>query len=221
MRACTPSVRKRPHYGARCSCPDRAGAAAIDSIEHPPPLPIADLWARGDKAAVFMCGLPFSRAEPQPVAIAAPVPSPTEFGGEPRYWSDLVVRPIAPFGASGHIRPQDRLYFAGFSVRLRGRSHLLHECRRSVSALQRNYCTANHAARRSHRGAERSRSRGTDRLVCAAVVAAVPARVDLAGAQRRQNRSETHPAVGCIAWGTGGFAERLSRRASKSPPPGL
>ncbi len=66
---------------------DRASAA----------LPIADLWARGDKAAVFMCGLPFSRAEPQPVPIAAPVPSPTEFGGEPRYWSDLVVRADSAF----------------------------------------------------------------------------------------------------------------------------
>jgi ABC-type phosphate/phosphonate transport system substrate-binding protein len=69
----------------------------IDLIEHPPPLPIADLWARGDKAAVFMCGLPFSRAEPQPVPIAAPVPSPIEFGGEPHYWSDLVVRTDSAF----------------------------------------------------------------------------------------------------------------------------
>ncbi len=69
----------------------------VDLIEHPPPLPIADLWARGDKAAVFMCGLPFSRAEPQPVPIAAPVPSPIEFGGEARYWSDLVVRTDSAF----------------------------------------------------------------------------------------------------------------------------
>jgi ABC-type phosphate/phosphonate transport system substrate-binding protein len=69
----------------------------IDLIEHPPPLPIADLWARDDKAAVFMCGLPFSRAEPQPVPIAAPVPSPIEFADEPRYWSDLVVRTDSAF----------------------------------------------------------------------------------------------------------------------------
>jgi ABC-type phosphate/phosphonate transport system substrate-binding protein len=69
----------------------------IDLIEHRPPRPIADLWARGDKAAVFMCGLPFSRAEPQPVPIAAPVPSPIEFGGEPHYWSDLVVRADSSF----------------------------------------------------------------------------------------------------------------------------
>ncbi len=69
----------------------------IDLIEHPPPLPIAELWARGDKAAVFMCGLPFSRAEPQPVPIAAPVPSPLEFGDAPRYWSDLVVRTDSAF----------------------------------------------------------------------------------------------------------------------------
>jgi ABC-type phosphate/phosphonate transport system substrate-binding protein len=47
--------------------------------------------------AVFMCGLPFSRAEPPPVLVAAPVPSPAEFGGEARYWSDLVVRADSGF----------------------------------------------------------------------------------------------------------------------------
>lgn len=39
-----------------------------------------------------MCGLPFSRAEPQPVLVAAPVPSSREFQGQPQYWSDFVVR---------------------------------------------------------------------------------------------------------------------------------
>jgi len=37
----------------------------IEIIEHQEPAPINDLWRRPDQAAVFMCGLPFSRAEPQ------------------------------------------------------------------------------------------------------------------------------------------------------------
>ncbi|HEY1313044.1 MAG TPA: PhnD/SsuA/transferrin family substrate-binding protein, partial [Steroidobacteraceae bacterium] len=40
----------------------------------------------------FMCGLPFSRFEPRPELLAAPVPSPAEFRGLPQYWSELVVR---------------------------------------------------------------------------------------------------------------------------------
>jgi ABC-type phosphate/phosphonate transport system substrate-binding protein len=63
----------------------------VTLIDHAYPKPIDELWCRTDKGAVFMCGLPFSRAEPQPVLVAAPVPSPPEFGGEARYWSELVV----------------------------------------------------------------------------------------------------------------------------------
>jgi ABC-type phosphate/phosphonate transport system substrate-binding protein len=61
-------------------------------IDYPAPAPLEDLWSRTDQAAVFMCGLPYSRAQPQPVLIAAPIPSPTEFHGAPHYWSDFVVR---------------------------------------------------------------------------------------------------------------------------------
>ena len=66
-------------------------------IDHPPPAPLEDLWLRTDQAAVFMCGLPYSRAIPQPVLIAAPVPSPAEFHGAPHYWSDFVVRKDSDF----------------------------------------------------------------------------------------------------------------------------
>jgi ABC-type phosphate/phosphonate transport system substrate-binding protein len=61
-------------------------------IDYPPPAPLEDLWSRTDQAAVFMCGLPYSRSEPRPVLIAAPIPSPAEFHGAPHYWSDFVVR---------------------------------------------------------------------------------------------------------------------------------
>jgi ABC-type phosphate/phosphonate transport system substrate-binding protein len=66
-------------------------------VDHAQPAPIAALWERTDQAAVFMCGLPFSRAAPRPWVIAAPVPSPPEYRGEPCYWSDLVVREDSPF----------------------------------------------------------------------------------------------------------------------------
>jgi ABC-type phosphate/phosphonate transport system substrate-binding protein len=70
----------------------------VEVIEHAPPAAIDELWRRTDMAAVFMCGLPYSRAIPQPMLVAAPVPSPAEFGGLPKYWSELVVRSDSSFG---------------------------------------------------------------------------------------------------------------------------
>jgi hypothetical protein len=64
----------------------------IQLLEHTAPTPINELWQRPDKAAVFMCGLPFSRSDPRPELIAAPVPSPPDFHGLPQYWSEMVVR---------------------------------------------------------------------------------------------------------------------------------
>ncbi len=71
----------------------RKSGAALDIVDHPPPKPIADLWQRSDKAAVFMCGLPFSLAEPRPALVAAPVPE----HGKATYWTDLVVAADSPF----------------------------------------------------------------------------------------------------------------------------
>jgi ABC transporter, phosphonate, periplasmic substrate-binding protein len=70
---------------------ERAGLD-IELLDHAEPSPIDELWRRSDKAAVFMCGLPFSRSDPRPELIAAPVPSPCGFRGLPQYWSELVVR---------------------------------------------------------------------------------------------------------------------------------
>jgi ABC-type phosphate/phosphonate transport system substrate-binding protein len=69
----------------------RRARMPLQVIDYPAPAPIADLWARSDKAAVFMCGLPYSRATPQPQLLAAPVPSAPEFHGQPLYWSEFVV----------------------------------------------------------------------------------------------------------------------------------
>lgn len=70
---------------------------AIEIVDHAPPAPISELWRRPDKAAVFMCGLPYSLATPQPELVVAPVPSPAEYGGRACYWSDIVVRADSPF----------------------------------------------------------------------------------------------------------------------------
>jgi ABC transporter, phosphonate, periplasmic substrate-binding protein len=71
---------------------------AVEIVEHAPPAPIAELWQRPDKAAVFMCGLPLSRAEPRPAIVAAPVPSPAAYGGRACYWTD-------PESQSGYAAP--------------------------------------------------------------------------------------------------------------------
>jgi ABC-type phosphate/phosphonate transport system substrate-binding protein len=75
---------------------EKAGVR-VSLIDHPEPQPMEALWRRTDMGAVFMCGLPFSRAEPQPVLVAAPVPSPPEFEGRAQYWSDFVVRADSDF----------------------------------------------------------------------------------------------------------------------------
>jgi ABC-type phosphate/phosphonate transport system substrate-binding protein len=66
-------------------------------VDHLPPTPISELWQRPDKAAVFMCGLPYSLAAPRPSLIAAPVPSPTAYGDRACYWTDFVVRADSRF----------------------------------------------------------------------------------------------------------------------------
>jgi ABC-type phosphate/phosphonate transport system substrate-binding protein len=69
----------------------------ISLLEHAAPALLEELWQRPDKAAVFMCGLPFSRADPRPELIAAPVPSPSDFLDMPQYWSEMVVRKDSAF----------------------------------------------------------------------------------------------------------------------------
>jgi len=65
---------------------------AIEIVDHAPPAPISEFWQRPDKAAVFMCGLPCSLAVPQPGPVAAPVPSPAAYAGQPSHWSNVMVR---------------------------------------------------------------------------------------------------------------------------------
>jgi ABC-type phosphate/phosphonate transport system substrate-binding protein len=69
----------------------------VEIIDHAPPAPISELWKRPDKAAVLMCGLPYSLAVPQPSLVAAPVPSPAAYADRACYWTDVVVRADSPF----------------------------------------------------------------------------------------------------------------------------
>ncbi|NGM34158.1 phosphate/phosphite/phosphonate ABC transporter substrate-binding protein [Methylobacterium sp. DB0501] len=75
----------------------RASGVALDVIDHPPSRPIAELWAQGGLGSVFMCGRPWLRADPRPIPIACPVPSPDRYGGRPVYRTDFVVRAGSPF----------------------------------------------------------------------------------------------------------------------------
>jgi ABC-type phosphate/phosphonate transport system substrate-binding protein len=69
----------------------RAGADCT-VIDYPPPQPLPALWARADLGCAFMCGYPLAHAQPQPLVLAAPVPSPARYAGRPVYCTDLIVR---------------------------------------------------------------------------------------------------------------------------------
>jgi len=73
-------------------------------IDHDAPAPLSALWERGDLGLAMMCGLPFSRREPRPTIVAAPVPSPRRYGGEAVYMTDIVVRADAPLRCVDDLR---------------------------------------------------------------------------------------------------------------------
>jgi ABC-type phosphate/phosphonate transport system substrate-binding protein len=66
-------------------------------VDYEAPKPLNELWARGDLGMAMMCGLPFSRREPRPTLIAAPVPSPQRYGAKPVYMADIVIRAGSPY----------------------------------------------------------------------------------------------------------------------------
>ncbi len=86
----------------------RVGALAgvpWDYVEHAAPAPVAALWDRTDLGAAFMCGLPYiTRAHKAlathtapPVILAAPVPAPARYAGQPVYFTEFVARRDAGF----------------------------------------------------------------------------------------------------------------------------
>lgn len=75
----------------------RKSGVDLETIEHPTSSPMTALWTRSDLGAAFMCGRPWTRAEPKPVPIVCPLPAPSRYENAPRYMTDIVVRADSPF----------------------------------------------------------------------------------------------------------------------------
>jgi hypothetical protein len=146
---------------------------------------LLDLWARADKAAVFMCGLSYSRGETRPEILVASVPLPVGFNGKPRYWTNLVVRADSQFRAlldtfghrlaltvkhsqSGYVAPLRLLATCGGSEPLYG--EVIAPRVTPVGAIT------------CDRGLGRS---GSGRRLCAPAIAVVPAGFDIPGPGHR------------------------------------
>jgi len=67
-----------------------------------------DVFARGEADVGFICGLPYvmlTRRQPAPVELlAAPVLAGARYGGQPIYYSDVIVRRDSPFQAFADLR---------------------------------------------------------------------------------------------------------------------
>ena len=74
----------------------QATGIPLAAINHAPPVPLAQLWARPRLGGVIMCGWPFAEACPRPHLLAAPIPAPARYSGRAEYWSDLVVHADSP-----------------------------------------------------------------------------------------------------------------------------
>jgi len=70
----------------------RAAGIELDVIDHPPPAPLSELWARPDLVAGFMCGWPLAKRVARVRPLAAPVMSDPHAQGRAVYWTDFVVR---------------------------------------------------------------------------------------------------------------------------------
>src|ERR1041384_7937898 len=74
----------------------RAGNAT-QVLEIADPYPLEALWARDDLGCVFMCGYPWALRTERPHLLAAPVPSPPRYRGQPIYFTDFIVRADSTF----------------------------------------------------------------------------------------------------------------------------
>ena len=95
MDAVTPAVREA--WRTLFDWAARKSGVPLEYIDHAAPEPLETLWARADLGATFMCGFPLASAARKPGLIAAPVPSPSRYGGLPQYCTDFIVRADRPF----------------------------------------------------------------------------------------------------------------------------
>jgi len=66
-------------------------------IDHKFPALLADLWARPDLGAAFMCGFPYKLSKDPPRPVAAPIPLGAPVAGKPVYATRLVVKADSSF----------------------------------------------------------------------------------------------------------------------------
>ncbi|HET7031880.1 MAG TPA: PhnD/SsuA/transferrin family substrate-binding protein, partial [Casimicrobiaceae bacterium] len=90
----TPEARR--HWHALMSAAAGAAELEVVCIDHPPPAPLTELWARDDLILGTMCGLPLATRYPDVQPLAAPVTSPA---GEdrPTYRAVWLVRADSSF----------------------------------------------------------------------------------------------------------------------------
>jgi ABC-type phosphate/phosphonate transport system substrate-binding protein len=74
----------------------RAGVP-LEVLAESNPLSLDELWVRPDMGCVFMCGYPWALRRDRPRLLAAPVPSPSRFGGRPVYCTDFIVPVESPY----------------------------------------------------------------------------------------------------------------------------
>ena len=76
-----------------------ADASGVDLtvVDHAFPASLADLWARPDLGAAFMCGFPYKLSNSPPKPVAAPIPSHGPVAGKPLYATRLIVKAESRF----------------------------------------------------------------------------------------------------------------------------
>lgn len=70
---------------------------ALSYVRYPAPLPLEQLWSRGDLGAVFMCGYPIALKLAPVTPIAAPIPRVEWAAHRAVYRTDLIVQQDAPY----------------------------------------------------------------------------------------------------------------------------
>jgi len=90
----TPEVRR--HWHALMSATAGAAELEVECIDHSPPAPLTELWARDDLVLGTMCGLPLATRYPDVQPLAAPVTILSD-DDRPSYRSVWLVRADSSF----------------------------------------------------------------------------------------------------------------------------
>ncbi len=90
----TPDVRR--HWHALMALAAGAAGIAVECIDHAPPAPLTDLWARDDLVLGYMCGLPLATRYLEVQPLAAPLTACAD-ADQPTYRSVWLVRADSPF----------------------------------------------------------------------------------------------------------------------------